>query len=116
MINNKFIRSIVLNAEQISGNDEGMAYALSASEGYEYINGAKTENITHTKIQAVFPDKGFEKLTVKVMTTNIPVTPEQFSSENRIAVKFINLRGKIYRTSDGDYAISASADRMEVMK
>lgn len=50
------IKNLQLNTQQISGNSTGTGLLLSVSDGYEYVNGKATNNITHTKNTEVFPD------------------------------------------------------------
>ncbi len=112
----KFLKRLGLTVNQISGNAEGMGFAISISDGYAYENGNKTDNITHSRILAVFPDNNFEQLTVKVMTLDIPDVLKDLSAGKPVKVKFIGLKGKIYQASNGDPAVSVSADAVEVMK
>ena len=113
---NNFLRRLGLTATQISGNNEGMGFAINVSDGYAYEDGKKTDKVNHFKVLAVFPDNAFEQLTVKVMTLDIPDVLKDLSAGKPVKVKFIGLKGKIYQASNGDPAVSVSADAVEVMK
>lgn len=105
-----------LTTEQISGTVDGKAIATDMIPGYEYENGKRTETISHTKVTGVFPENGFEKIVVKVKGTKIPLTKEQIIQQGgKVNVRFKNLTGRFYRTNSGEYALSASADSLEVM-
>lgn len=100
---------------QFSGNEDGSGIATGISAGYEYVNGKRTENITHMKVEAVFPMNKYEKVTVKVKDLKLPITAEQLEQAGgQKKVKFKNLTGRFYRTNSGDYMLSASADSLEV--
>ncbi len=107
------ILKLELTPEQISGNSEGEGIALDISNGYEYKDGQKTDTIAYKKVRTVFPNNGYEVLNVKVLDLKLPIAEGQ---QNEVKVKFKNLRGKIYRTSNGDYAVSATADGLEVIR
>ena len=110
------ITSLILNSLQISGNAEGIGILLNILLGYEYVNGKRTDIHTFLKYQVVYPDKGFEKVTVKVPGTKPIVTAEQLEQQNgKIKVKFKNLSGKLYRSNSGDLMLSCKADGVEVI-
>lgn len=110
------ITDVILTPEQLCGNSEGTAIVLGVSQGYEYKDGKRTENVTHTKVEAVFDSNRFEKANVKVERTKIGLTTEQISQQGgSVNVKFKNLTGKFYRTNSGEYALSCSADNLEVI-
>ncbi len=107
---------IILNTTQVSGNADGTAIITGISAGYEYVDGKRTENITHTRIEAVFPTNKYEKIAVKVKDLKLPITAEQLEQAGgQKKVKFKNLTGRFYRGNSGDYLLSASADSMEVL-
>lgn len=110
------ISSISLTAEQISGNSSGIAMLVPpVSLGYEYINGKATDTISHIKYTAVFPDNQYEKVVIKVKGNKPLITNEQILQKGgSIKVIFKNLTGRFYRTKSGEYALSASADSVEV--
>ncbi len=108
---------IELTPDNLGGNKEGRGIALGITQGYEYDkNGKKTDKVTHMNVKTVFPDNGYEMLNVKVLDLNLPITAEQLKAQKEKKVKFKNLRGKLYRTGHGDYAISALADSLEVLQ
>lgn len=110
------ILKLELTPEQISGNSEGEGIALDISNGYEYKDGQKTDIVTYKKVRTVFPNNGYEVLNVKVLDLKLSMIEEQIQQQREVKVKFKNLRGKIYRTSNGDYAVSATADGLEVIR
>lgn len=111
------ITDVTLNAMQISGNADGSAIITGISSGHEYVDGKRTENITHMKVEAVFPANKYEKVLVKVKDLKLPITVEQLEQAGgQKKVKFKNLSGRFYRGNSGDFLLSASADSMEVMQ
>lgn len=108
------IRKIGLVAQQISNNANASGIAVDVLPGYGYDNGKKTDKITHIIVETVFPDNGYEKVRVKVNDLKIPLTKEQLSPQGK-KVAYKGLTGKIYRTNTGEYAISATADSLEVL-
>lgn len=109
------ITNLQLTTQQISGNTTGIGLLLSVADGYEYVNGKATDTISHTKYTAVFADNQYEKLVVKVKGTKPLLTNEQIQQKGgSVKVAFKNLTGRFYRTSSGEYALSASADSVEV--
>ncbi len=110
------ITDILLNTPQVCGNADGSAIITGISAGYEYVDGKRTDNITHAKVEAVFPSNKYEKITVKVKDLKLPITAEQIEQAGgQKKVKFKNLTGRFYRANSGDYLLSASADSMEVI-
>ncbi len=109
------LTKIELTAKQITGNDEAKALIVELTNGYEYKDGKRTDNVTHKVAEAVFPCWRYAHQKVKVLDMNLPVTAEQLNAKGEMRVKFKNLRGKIYRTGHGDYEISATADSLEVL-
>lgn len=110
------ITDIILTAEQIVGSREGVALAVGISEGYQYEDGKRTENITHKKVEIVIPSRKYEKVTVKVQGVKHPLSTELLAQNGgAVKVRFKNLLGKFYRTSSGEYALSCTADGIEVI-
>ena len=58
------ILNTILNTLQICGNAEGKSIALSVADGYKYVDGKRTEEISHKRVSAVFSDKSYEKMNV----------------------------------------------------
>lgn len=110
------ITKINLFSEQISGNAEGGGILLDEADGFEYVDGKRTDKQTHIKYSVVFPDREFEKIIVKVPGTKPVVTKEQLAQQRgKLKVRFKNLTGKFYRTNSGEYALSCSANSVEVV-
>jgi hypothetical protein len=110
------INDIELDGFQISGNQDSVGIVTDISVGYEYLEGKRTEKITHMKVETVFPNNKYEKIKVKVKDLNLPITAEQLEQAGgQKKVKFKNLTGRFYRANSGDYLLSASADSFEVM-
>ena len=110
------ITDIKLTAEQIAGTKDGSALAVGISDGYEYVDGKRTENQTHKKIEAVLPNNKYEKVTVKVAGVKNPLTNELIVQKGgTVGIRFVNLQAKFYRTSSGEYALSCTADAVEVV-
>ena len=110
------VSSIILTPAQLAGNVDGIGVLLSETPGYDYVNGKRTDTQTHMKEEVVFLDNNFEKVVVKVPGTKQLVTGEQLAQQKgKIKVKFKNLRGRFYRTNSGEYALSCSADGVEVI-
>ncbi|RKJ62281.1 hypothetical protein [Roseburia sp. 1XD42-69] len=109
------ISDIILTPQQISRNPAGTGILLSVSDGYEYVNGRATDNVTHIKYKAVFTDNQYEKVIVKVKGSKPIITNEQIQQKGgSVKAAFKNLCGRFYRTNSGEYALSASAESMEV--
>ena len=110
------ITDVTLTPAQIAGNIDGIGVLLGETPGYDYVNGKRTDTQTHMKEEVVFLDNNFEKVVVKVPGTKQLVTGEQLAQQKgKIKVKFKNLRGRFYRTNSGEYALSCSADGVEVI-
>lgn len=110
------ITDIKLTVEQITGTSDGSALAVGIADGFEYVNGKRTENQTHKKVEAVMPNNKYEKVTVKVDGVKNPLTPELIAQGGgTVKVKFKGLTGKFYRTNSGEYALSCTATGVEVV-
>ena len=110
------ITDLMLTTYQIAGNDDGIGILLDATPGYEYENGKRTDTQTHIKYLVVFTDNNFEKITVKVAGTKEVASKELLTQKSgKIKVKLNNLTGKFYRTNSGDYALSCTADSLEML-
>ena len=110
------ITDLILIPVQLAGNSEGTGLLLGETPVYEYVNGKRTDTQTHMNEEVVFPDNAFEKVRVKVPGTKSLVTAEQLAQQKgKIKVRFKNLRGRFYRTNSGEYALSCSADGVEVI-
>ena len=108
------ILMIVLTALQLSGTVDAIAFLLEVRNRYKYVNGKRTDEIEGISVVVVFPNNGYEKMSVKM--DNCTVTNEQIAKAGgQLKVKFKNLTGKFYRMSNGELAISASADGLEVI-
>jgi len=111
------ISKIKLTPSQISGNAEGTGIVLSVSNGFQYIDGKKTDSLTHIKYETVFPENNYEKTVVKVAGTKPVLTNEMLQQKaGKANVRFKNLTGMFYRSNSGEYALSASADGIEVIQ
>lgn len=105
----------ILNSTQISGNTDSSAIITGISAGYEYVDGKKTDNVSHMRVDTVFPANKFERVIVKVKDLKLPITVEQLKQAGgQKKVKFKNLTGRFYYANSGEYLLSASADSMEV--
>ena len=116
-VNNLRITDIKLISVQIAGNAEGAGILLNMTPGYDYVDGKRTDAQSHIKYEVVFPDNAFEKVLVKIPGTKAIITGEQLAQQSgRAKVKLKNLTGKFYRTNSGEYALSCSADGVEVIQ
>lgn len=110
------ITDVKLIGEQISGNNDGSALAVGIADGYEYVDGKRTENQICKKVEAVMPNNKFDKFVIKVAGVKHPLTAELIAQNGgSVKVRFKNLTGKFYRTSSGEYALSCTADAVEVV-
>lgn len=110
------VTDIILNTMQISGNNDGSAIITGIASGYEYVDGKRTDNLTHMKVEAIFPTNKYEKVSVKVKDLKLPITAEQLEQAGgQKKVNFKNLTGRFYWSNSGDYLLSANVDSMEVM-
>ena len=109
------LRNIKLNTEQLCNNKDTTVLLIAIREGVEYQDGKPTGNISHYKYDTVLPYNAYEKLTVKIAGVPL-ITQEQIDQKGgTVKVKFRNLVGAVYMKSNGEFAISASADGMEVV-
>ena len=110
------VTDIILNTNQITGNERGEALLLNVANGYEYIDGKVTDNVANQKYTVVCPTNGYEKIIVKIKGDKPAITNEQIKEKGgQVKVKFKNLTGRFYRTNSGEYAVSCSADGLEGM-
>lgn len=110
------ITNLILLPVQITGNNDAKGILLGQNPGYDYQNGKRTDMQTHVKYEVVFPENNFEKVIVKVPGTKPVMTPEELElQKGKVKIKFKNLSGKFYRTNSGEYALSCSADGVEVI-
>lgn len=111
----KIINNIIITAEQICNSKDTAVLLVSVRKGIEYANGKPTGNIDHYKYDSALPYNQFEKIPVKIKGNPL-VTQEQLEKNGgTLKVRFKNLTGKLYRTSTGEYSLSASADGLEVV-
>lgn len=110
------ITTIILTALQICGNAIGAVILLELAPLYEYVEGKVTQNEIGIKCTVVCIDNQFEKITVKIKGLKPTITNEQIAQKGgQVKVNLKNLTGKFYRTQSGEYALSCSADGMEVV-
>lgn len=108
------IKDIILNSEQIFGTTDGTAIAISVTPGYDYVEGHRTDNQTHVKVEA-FSKKYHEKVRVKVKDMKTALTNELIAQQGgEVKVKFKGFSAKFYKTNSGEYALSCSAEAVEV--
>ena len=111
----KIINNIIITAEQICNSKDTVVLLVSVRKGVEYVNGKPTGNTDHHKYDSALPYNQFEKITVKIKGDPL-VTQEQLEKNGgTLKVRFKNMTGKLYRTSTGEYSLSASADGLEVV-
>lgn len=109
------ITKFVLTAEQICNTKDTTAILVAVRAGMEYKDGKATGNSDHYKYDVVLPANQYEKVSVKIKGDCL-ITPEQLEQKGgSMKVRFKNLTGKFYRTGTGDYALSATADGLEVI-
>lgn len=110
------VQELILTASQISGSPDALAIATGLRLGKEYVNGKPTDNVTHIKVDVVFPARKYDRVVVKVKDLKIPLTEEIIEKAGgQKQVKFKNLTGRFYRSNSGEYLLSASADSLEVI-
>jgi len=110
-----FIKSLILTAEQISGNENGECVLLSVSPLEEYVDGKPSGKVVGQKYHIVCPDKQYEKFIVKIKGKPIITNDQLQQKGGQVKVVFDNLTGKFYTTNSGEHAVSCNADGMEVM-
>lgn len=109
------ITKIILNAIQLSGTADAIAFLLEVRDRYKYVNGKRTDELEGVNVVVVFPNNGYEKMSVKM--DNCTVTNEQIAKNGgQLKIKLKNLLGRPYRMSNGELSISASADGLEVIQ
>lgn len=111
------ITDIKLITLQIAGNTEGTGILLNMAPGYAYVDGKRSDTQSYIRYETVFADNAFEKVSVKIPGTKPAVTVEQLAQQSgKLKVKFKNLTGKFYQKNSGEYALSCSADSVEVIQ
>lgn len=111
------ITSIILTPEQISGNATGTGILLQVIPVYTFVNGKKTDIIEGYSYLTAFPDNAFDKAKIKVKDGKPVITNEQLLAKGgKVKVAFKNLKGKFYRTPNGEYALTANAEGLEVIQ
>lgn len=110
------ITSVVLTAEQISGNENGECVLLSVSPLEEYVDGKPSGKVVGQKYHIVCPNNKYEKFIVKIKGKPTITNDQIQQAGGQVRGVFDNLTGKFYRTNSGEYAISCNADGMEVIK
>ena len=111
-----FITSVILIAEQISGNENGECVLLSVSPLEEYVDGKPSGKVVGQKYHIVCPNNKYEKFIVKIKGKPTITNDQIQQAGGQVRGVFDNLTGKFYRTNSGEYAISCNADGMEVIK
>lgn len=110
------ILSLILIPEQISGNKQASGLLLSTTLRHEYIDGKPTENIVEILYETVFPDNLFEKISVRIKGSKPVITNEEIKKNGgTVKIQFTNLSGRFYRSKSGEYALSVTADGIEVI-
>jgi len=107
-------RNIVFTANQLLGAD-GVALLLAVRKRMLYENGKPTDKIEGYMYDIVAPQNGYQSMSIKIKGDML-ITNEQIAQKGgAIKVKFKNMVAKAYRDKNGEYAISASADGLEVI-
>ncbi|MCR4960571.1 MAG: hypothetical protein K6A74_03885 [Lachnospiraceae bacterium] len=107
-----------IDAYSLTKEADGRAILNDIRPGYEYVDGKRTEKITHIKVEIVIPSKRYTKLVVKVKDLKQPITSEelkQLRGNKDVYVRFKNLTGSVYTNPSGDQLVSARADSVEVL-
>lgn len=107
------ISDINLGIEQVAGSDRLLV--KDVRESYLYQDGKRTKEVDGYRYLCVAPDRKYEELSVK--TTKAWVTRDQLvaAKGGMIMVKVKGFQGKFYRTRDGEYAFTATAEALEVV-
>lgn len=109
------VNDIKLSVMQLAGNAEGTGILLSMAPVYDYVDGKRTDTQSHIRYEVVFVDNFYEKVSVKVPGTKPVVTEEQLAQQGgKLKIRFKNLTGRFYKNNNGEYALSCSADSVEV--
>lgn len=110
------IEKLQVNTEQIAGDKEAIALLCGEGLGYDYINNQRSDSPAFVWEEVVFPNNNYERFKVKVPGTKLLLTAEQLEQQKgKTKVRFKNLRGRFYRTNNGEYALSCRADGVEVI-
>ena len=108
------INNIKLELKQVANSEEVILIGVIPFK--DYIDGKPSENIAGYKYNVVCPANKYEPLAVKIRQSQPTITNEQIEAAGgSIKVTFVGFEGKFYRTSNGDYAFTAKADRLEVI-
>lgn len=109
------LTKVPLTAEQICNSKDTTVILVSVRGVPEYKDGKPTGNIDGYRYEVACPWAQLDKIKVKIKGELI-VTQEQIDQKGgSMKIRFKNLTGKFYRTGNGDYELSASADGLEVV-
>lgn len=102
----------------VLNNGKDVFYMAEPPKSYnQYKDGKRTEQIGGTVYTVLFPLFGYSPFTIKVegeLTPSIP--PEKFqNSDALLPVKVEGFSGRIYGTSEGHYALSATATAIKLV-
>ncbi len=107
------VTDIAFSIEQIAGSD--IVLLTDIRESYSYEDGKRTNTLEGFKNTVVAPSRKFTEFTIK--TPKAVITPEQLAAakDGMLKVKVKGFAGRFYRTRDGEYAFTATADALEVV-
>lgn len=107
------ISEIEFTIEQIAGSD--IVLLTDIREVFAYEDGKKTTKSDGYRCTVVAPAAKYVEFSVK--TPRAVVTVEQLAAakDGTIRVKVKGFKGRFYRTRDGDFAFTSTADTMEVV-
>ena len=111
---NSLLNNLRLPLEIVARSEEVLVTEVTPFK--DYIDGKPSENIAGYKYNVVCPANKYEPLAVKIRQSQPTITNEEIDAAGgSIKVTFVGFEGKFYRTSNGDYAFTAKADRLEVI-
>lgn len=102
------LKNIKIDAKKTVGNTTLLVDVIPT---YEYIEGKRTDKITAYKYVIVLPERGFEKISVKIEGNQLIDSPEDGYTE----VHIDNLTLSLYWRA-GTYDISAKATGIREVK
>ncbi len=88
---------------------------LEVAPYYSYVDGKRTDTMLGYRYLVV-EDKTFEKMSVKIPSSEPAITPETLeTAKKRIMVAFNGAFARPYRTQNGDYDLSITATGIQIL-
>lgn len=106
--------NISLQYEPVAKSKTGILNNIEALFAYE--DNKRTDRQIGYRYTLVLPCNNYEKITVKVEEDKPAITPDELAAATApVIVEPKGFTARFYRTRNGEYALTAKADRIEVI-